>query len=130
MYGAIFGRVVQLGMAAVLAAAGFLLNATGFDVDRSSPCCSSPTTERYDPMRFIDPAPQEPFAFIPFGKGSHMCLGMHFAAMDVKAVLYRLLLSREVRFADCGNRALNYVLIVRPLEPVRLHFGPSTRTTP
>ena len=39
MYGAIFWRIVQLGMAATLAAAGFLLNATGFDVDRSWPCC-------------------------------------------------------------------------------------------
>ena len=130
MYGAIFWWVVKLRMAAALAAGGFLLNATGFDVDRSSPCCSSPTTERYDPMRFIDPAPQEPFAFIPFGKGSRMCLGIHFAAMEVKAVLYRLLLSREVRFADCGNRALNYVPIVRPFKPVRLHLVPSAKTTP
>ena len=89
-----------------------------------------PEPERFDPMRFIDSAPHEPFAFIPFGKGSHMCLGMHFAAMEVKAVLYRLLLSREVRFADCGNHALNYVPIVRPLELVRFHLGPSTRTTP
>ena len=33
MYGAIFWWVVKLGMAAALAAGGFLLNATGFDVD-------------------------------------------------------------------------------------------------
>ena len=32
MYGAIFWWVVKLGMAAALAAGGFLLNATGFDV--------------------------------------------------------------------------------------------------
>ena len=89
-----------------------------------------PEPERFDPMRFTDSVLQEPFAFIPFGKGSHMCLGMHFAAMEVKAVLYRLLLSREVRFADCGNRALNYVPIVRPFKPVRLHLVPSAKTTP
>ncbi len=33
MYGSIFWWVVKLGMAAALAASGFLLNATGFDVD-------------------------------------------------------------------------------------------------
>jgi GPH family glycoside/pentoside/hexuronide:cation symporter len=33
MYGSIFWWVVKLGMAAALAASGFLLNATGFEVD-------------------------------------------------------------------------------------------------
>ena len=33
MYGSIFWWVVKLGMAAALAAGGFLLNATGFDID-------------------------------------------------------------------------------------------------
>ena len=35
MYGAIFWWVVKLGMAAAIAAGGFLLNATGFDVARA-----------------------------------------------------------------------------------------------
>ena len=86
-----------------------------------------PEPERFDPLRFIESAPPEPFAFIPFGRGSHMCLGMHFASMEVKAVLYRLLLSREVRFADCDDRSLNYVPIVRPFKPVRVQLSPSTR---
>lgn len=81
-----------------------------------------PEPERFDPMRFIDSGSQDPFAFIPFGRGSHMCLGMHFASMEVKAVLYRLLLSREVRFAHGDDHALNYVPIVRPLKPVRLRL--------
>ena len=79
-----------------------------------------PEPERFDPMRFVGSPPPEPFAFIPFGRGSHMCLGMHFAMMEVKAVLYRLLLSRKLRFSDSRSRALNYVPIIRPLEPVRL----------
>jgi GPH family glycoside/pentoside/hexuronide:cation symporter len=36
MYGSIFWWVVKLGMAAALAAGGFLLNATGFDVELGS----------------------------------------------------------------------------------------------
>lgn len=79
-----------------------------------------PEPERFDPMRFVESPPPEPFAFIPFGRGSHMCLGMHFAVMEVKAVLYRLLLSRKLRFEDSRNHALNYVPIIRPFRPVRL----------
>ncbi len=41
-----------------------------------------PDPERFDPLRFLDRPPPEPFAFLPFGRGSHMCLGMHFAAME------------------------------------------------
>jgi len=50
--------------------------------------------DRFDPGRFApgrDEARQHPFAWVPFGGGAHMCLGMHFAEMQVKAVLVPLL---------------------------------------
>ena len=78
--------------------------------------------ERFDPLRFVGSPPPDPFAFIPFGRGSHMCLGMHFAAMEVKAILYRLLLTWEIRVEKPGGQALNYVPIVRPVRPVRLRL--------
>ena len=83
-----------------------------------------PDPERFDPLRFVDGPTLEPFAFIPFGRGSHMCLGMHFAAMEVKAILYRLLLDRELRLEERGERTLNYVPVVRLPRPVRLHLRP------
>ena len=81
-----------------------------------------PEPERFDPLRFVDSTRREPFAFIPFGRGSHMCLGMHFAAMEVKAVLYRLLLTREVYSEERSDVALNYVPVVRPFAPVRMQM--------
>lgn len=81
-----------------------------------------PDPESFDPLRFVDAPAPDPFAFIPFGRGSHMCLGMHFAAMEVKAVLYRLLLARELRLGEQGHPALNYVPIVRPARSVHLHL--------
>lgn len=51
-----------------------------------------------------------------------MCLGMHFAALEVKAVLHRLLLARELHLAAPGRPALSYVPVVRPARPVRLHL--------
>lgn len=32
--------------------------------------------EQFDPLPFVDFAPPDPFVCIPFGRGSHMCLGM------------------------------------------------------
>ena len=83
-----------------------------------------PEPDRFDPLRFVDSARREPFAFIPFGRGSHMCLGMHFAAMEVKAVLYRLLLTHEIRLGRGNDVELNYVPVVRPLAPARVQMRP------
>jgi GPH family glycoside/pentoside/hexuronide:cation symporter len=55
MYGSIFWWVVKLGMAAALAAGGFLLNATGFDVALAG----NQSTHTITLMRLFD-------AFLPF----------------------------------------------------------------
>lgn len=50
--------------------------------------------DRFDPLRFAPPRDehkQHPYLFCPFGGGAHMCLGLHFAEMQVKAVLHHLL---------------------------------------
>ena len=60
-----------------------------------------PDPTRFDPMRFTDEAQRNrhKFAFVPFGGGAHMCLGLHFAYMQAKCfarhVLQNLDLSLE-----------------------------------
>ncbi|PHJ61065.1 cytochrome P450 [Nostoc linckia z18] len=49
---------------------------------------------RFDPDRFAPPREEDkkhPFALIGFGGGSHSCLGMEFAQMEMKIVLSTLL---------------------------------------
>ena len=51
--------------------------------------------ERFDPERFAEPRNEHrrhPFQFVPFGGGAHTCIGMHFAELQVKAILHQLLL--------------------------------------
>lgn len=59
---------------------------------RDPRCWTDPDTfdpERFGPAR--DESRRAPFAWVPFGGGAHMCLGLHFAEMQVKAVLVPLL---------------------------------------
>jgi cytochrome P450 len=52
-----------------------------------------PEPERYDPMRFDVDASRgrHKFAFVPFGGGAHMCLGLNFAYMQVKCFTWHFL---------------------------------------
>ena len=54
-----------------------------------------------------------------------MCLGMHFAYMEVKAVIYQLLLSRELLPDISSKLELEYLPIVRPTKPMTVQFDAS-----
>lgn len=56
-----------------------------------------------------------------------MCLGMHFAHMEIKAVLYQLLLTRTLTLSDSKALDLEYLPIVRPKREMRIVFQPLNR---
>jgi cytochrome P450 len=50
--------------------------------------------EKFDPTRFAAARREDkvhPFAWMPFGGGAHKCIGLHFADMQVKAILHQVL---------------------------------------
>ncbi|WP_101676273.1 cytochrome P450 [Alloalcanivorax mobilis] len=54
-----------------------------------------PEPERFDPERFSEQRREDkvhPYAWVPFGGGAHKCIGLHFAEMQVKAILHQVLL--------------------------------------
>jgi len=57
-----------------------------------------PDPERFDPLRFTDEAQRvrHRFAYVPFGGGAHMCLGLHFAYMQAKCFARHLLQNLSV----------------------------------
>ena len=73
-----------------------------------------PDPERYDPMRFTPEATRgrHKFAFVPFGGGAHMCLGLHFAYMQAKCFMWHFLNNFRVA-VDPGYRA-NWRLLPIP----------------
>lgn len=84
-----------------------------------------PDPSRFDPLRFTPERSRERHrhAWIPFGGGAHMCLGLHYGMMEAK-ILFFTLLSRyriERAVAGAGRKWRLYPLPL-PLDglPVRL----------
>ncbi|RLT98586.1 cytochrome P450 [Ketobacter sp.] len=51
--------------------------------------------KQFDPGRFAEDRREDkvhPYAWVPFGGGAHMCIGLHFAEVQVKAILHQVLL--------------------------------------
>jgi cytochrome P450 len=73
--------------------AGALVGVYPIHVHHSPKLWTNP--DAFDPERF-SPRRQEdkshPFAWAPFGGGAHVCIGRHFAELQVKAVMHQLLL--------------------------------------
>jgi cytochrome P450 len=80
-----------------------------------------PDPERFDPARFTQPMPH-PYAWLPFGGGVHKCIGLRFAALQVKAVLHQLLLRWSWTVPDGYEMPLDYTSMPVPSDglPVRL----------
>ena len=57
-----------------------------------------PEPERFDPLRFTpeNSRGRHKYAWVPFGGGGHMCLGLHFAYMQVKSFFFHLLAEHKI----------------------------------
>jgi cytochrome P450 len=92
-------------------------------VHRSAKWWSEP--DRFDPERFSPERAEHrrhPFAWAPFGGGAHMCLGLHFAEMQVKAVLSILLRDLSWTVPAGYEPAYAYAPIAKPKDglPIKL----------
>jgi cytochrome P450 len=72
----------------------------------------------FDPMRFSDARQehkQHPFLWTPFGGGAHKCIGLHFANMLFKCVLFQTIKQFRIEFVDEKQRngKISYVPFTR-----------------
>jgi cytochrome P450 len=52
--------------------------------------------KKFDPLRFSEGRREDKrhaYCYVPFGGGAHMCIGLHFADLQVKAILHQVLLN-------------------------------------
>jgi cytochrome P450 len=66
-----------------------------------------PEPEKFDPLRF-EPEQvkaRHKYAWVPFGGGAHMCLGLHFAYMQIKILMWHILRNGTIELpAGSGDK--------------------------
>ena len=75
-----------------------------------------PDPERFDPERFTPEREQKlpRYAYLPFGAGPHICLGMHFALLEGHLILATLAQRLVFEFAGPGRIEPEPLLTLRP----------------
>jgi cytochrome P450 len=81
--------------------------------------------DRFDPMRFTDEAQRNRhrFAFVPFGGGAHMCLGLHFAYMQAKCFARHFLQNLRVALPEGTQPDWQMWPIPKPKDGLRVKLA-------
>jgi cytochrome P450 len=83
--------------------------------------------ETFDPMRFSPERAEHKrhgFSYIPFGGGAHKCIGMHFAQLNAKLYLFRLLRKYRVKLRENYNPKFMHVHLPRPKDKLPITLEP------
>jgi cytochrome P450 len=85
-----------------------------------------PDPDAFDPMRFTDEAQRNRhrFAWVPFGGGAHMCLGLHFAYMQAKCFARHFLQNLEVSLEPGYKPDWQMWPIPKPKDGLRVTLKP------
>ncbi len=85
-----------------------------------------PEPQKFDPLRFTGEAARgrHKFAFVPFGGGAHMCLGLHFAYMQAKCFAYHFLSTTEVSVAAGYKPNWKLWPLPQPRDGLRVRLAP------
>lgn len=88
-----------------------------------------PDPLKFDPMRFTaeEIAKRHKYAWIPFGGGAHMCLGLHFAYMQAKVFLYHFLTTHKVTLEDGYEAQWRPWPIYKPQDGLPVIIEPLTQ---
>ena len=86
-----------------------------------------PDPERFDPLRFTREAEKarHKYAWVPFGGGAHMCLGLHFAYMQVKVLMVQLLTRYRITLAEGASGEWRPWPIPKPKDGLRIELIPN-----
>lgn len=82
----------------------------------------------FDPMRFTPNKlkARQKYAWVPFGGGAHMCLGLHFANMQIKVLMVQLLQRYRIEPSEGEGYAPDWKPwpIPQPKDGLKVTFNP------
>jgi cytochrome P450 len=88
---------------------------------------SAPNT--FDPERFSDGRAEHknhPYCWVPFSGGAHMCIGLHFAIMQIKLVMFEMLRNYRWSVPDGYEMPVQQSPISKPHDGLPVYFEPRT----
>jgi cytochrome P450 len=101
----------------------------GTDVDVSASAVHGdpalwPDPDRFDPLRFTPAAiaARHKYAWIPYGGGAHMCLGLHFATMQTKLLAHHILTRYRIETVPGYAPAWQAWPIPKPRDGLQVTF--------
>jgi cytochrome P450 len=85
-----------------------------------------PDPQRFDPLRFTPEmtAKRHKYAWVPFGGGAHMCLGLHFAYMQVKVLMAQILTRYQIEIEPGYAPKWQPWPIPKPKDGLTVRFRP------
>jgi cytochrome P450 len=83
-----------------------------------------PDPDRFDPTRFTPEASKgrHKYAWVPFGGGGHMCLGLHFAYMQAKAFFHHTLSNYRLVLPEGYEADVQMFPIPKPKDGLPIRF--------
>ena len=85
-----------------------------------------PDPKKFDPLRFTPEqiAARHKYAWVPFGGGAHMCLGLHFAYMQIKLLMAQILTRYQIELEPGYEPAWQPWPIPKPKDGLKVTFTP------
>jgi cytochrome P450 len=86
-----------------------------------------PDPYRWDPERFTPARAEDErhtHSWVPFGGGPHLCIGLRFAEVQVKAVLHQLLRRYRWSVADDYRMPVQQAPISKPIDGLPIALSP------
>jgi cytochrome P450 len=82
---------------------------------------------KFDPLRFSAGRAEHknhPYCWVPFSGGAHMCIGLHFAVMQIKVVMFEMLRQYRWSVPDNYTMAVQQSPISKPRDGLPVYLKP------
>ncbi|MBL4836294.1 MAG: cytochrome P450 [Kordiimonadaceae bacterium] len=94
-----------------------IVNISPISIHRSEDIWDNP--QDFNPLRFSAEGgakERHRFAWIPFGGGAHMCVGLHFAYMQTKVIMTHLLPHFEITVPEGYKAKFQILPLIKPID--------------